>query len=158
MTVPLPDPLPDEVSGPTLAHLLGVSEREVRNLAKARIAVRVGRGRYRLADSLRGVFDHLRRTASQRGGEASLATLRDERIRIAREQATALERKNAEARGELRDAEDVRREWSDVLRTVRAGMLAVPSRAGARLPHLTAHDIAEIDAEVRAVLTEVGGG
>jgi terminase small subunit / prophage DNA-packing protein len=45
-----------------------------------------------------------------------------------------------------------------VPRTVRAGMLAVPSRAGARLPHLTAHDIAEIDAEVRAVLTEIGNG
>jgi len=28
--------------------------------------------------------------------------------------------------------------------------------AGARLPHLTPHDAAEIDAEVRAVLTEVG--
>jgi phage terminase Nu1 subunit (DNA packaging protein) len=32
---------------------------------------------------------------------------------------------------------------------------AVPSRAAARLPHLTPHDVAEIDAEVRAVLTEV---
>jgi phage terminase Nu1 subunit (DNA packaging protein) len=47
-------------------------------------------------------------------------------------------------------------EWSGILRTVRAGMLAVPSRCAARLPHLTAHDVAEIDAEVRAVLGEVG--
>ena len=39
---------------------------------------------------------------------------------------------------------------------VRAVMLAVPSRCGARLPHLSAHDVSEIDAEVRAVLTEVG--
>jgi hypothetical protein len=43
-----------------------------------------------------------------------------------------------------------------VLRTVRAGMLAVSSRAGARLPHLTAHDLAVLDTEVREVLTEVG--
>ena len=50
----------------------------------------------------------------------------------------------------------VEAEWSGVLRNVRAGMLAVPSRA--RLPHLTPHDIAEIDAEVRAVLTEIGSG
>jgi phage terminase Nu1 subunit (DNA packaging protein) len=35
-------------------------------------------------------------------------------------------------------------------------MLAVPSRCAARLAHLTQQDIAEIDAEVRAVLTEVG--
>jgi hypothetical protein len=35
---------------------------------------------------------------------------------------------------------------------------AIPSRAAARLPHLTVHDVAEIDAEVRAVLTELGEG
>lgn len=39
----------------------------------------------------------------------------------------------------------VEREWSDVLRQVRAGMLAVPSRVAARLPHLTPQDIREID-------------
>ena len=55
------------------------------------------------------------------------------------------------------DAAEVEAEWSSVLRTVRAGMLAVPSRCAARLPHLTPHDVAEIDAEVRAVLTDVGG-
>jgi hypothetical protein len=30
----------------------------------------------------------------------------------------------------------------------------VPSRVAARLPHLTAHDGAEIDAEIRTVLAE----
>lgn len=49
----------------------------------------------------------------------------------------------------------VEAEWSGVLRTVRAGMLAVPSRCAARLPHLTAHEVAEIDAEVRAALTRL---
>jgi len=43
-----------------------------------------------------------------------------------------------------------------VLRTVRAGMLSVPSRAAQRLPHLSAHDVSEIDLEVRAALTEIG--
>ena len=106
---------------------------------------------------MRRYCEHIRRTASQRGGEASLATLRDERIRIAKEQADALALKNAAVRGRTLDAGAVEAEWSSVLRNVRAGMLAVSSRAGARLPHLTAHDIAEIDAEVRAVLTEIGG-
>jgi hypothetical protein len=46
--------------------------------------------------------------------------------------------------------------WSGVLRTVRAGMLAVPSGCAARLPHLSAHDAAEIDREVRDVLSEIG--
>jgi phage terminase Nu1 subunit (DNA packaging protein) len=34
--------------------------------------------------------------------------------------------------------------------------LTVPSRVSQRLPHLTAHDVAEIDAEVREALTEIG--
>jgi phage terminase Nu1 subunit (DNA packaging protein) len=54
------------------------------------------------------------------------------------------------------DAKAVEIEWSGVLRTLRAGLLAVPSRCAARLPHLTAHDAAEIDAEVRAALSEIG--
>jgi phage terminase Nu1 subunit (DNA packaging protein) len=33
-------------------------------------------------------------------------------------------------------------------------MLAVPSRAAQRLPHLGAHDVSEIDREVRDALAE----
>src|SRR5690348_13797810 len=40
-----------------------------------------------------------------------------------------------------------------VMRTVRAGCLAIPSRAAQQLPHLTAHDVSEID---REVLIEMG--
>jgi hypothetical protein len=35
-------------------------------------------------------------------------------------------------------------------------MLAVPSRLAARLPQLSSMTVAEIDAEVREVLSEVG--
>jgi len=66
------------------------------------------------------------------------------------------EQKLARQRGSLLEAEAVEREWSSILRTVRAGMLAVPLRVAQRLPHLTGHDVSEIDAEVRAVLTEIG--
>jgi hypothetical protein len=61
----------------------------------------------------------------------------------AKAQADLAELKAAQARGSLLDAEAVEREWSDVLGTVRAGMLAVPSRAGA------------IDVEVRAVMLSI---
>jgi terminase small subunit / prophage DNA-packing protein len=65
---------------------------------------------------------------------------------------------NAHSRGALVEAETVQREWCDVLRGVRAGMLALPSRCSARLPHLSVHDAAEIDAEVLAALTALGEG
>jgi hypothetical protein len=38
---------------------------------------------------------------------------------------------------------------------VRGGILAIPRRIGARLPHLTPADVAAFDAELRAVLTEL---
>jgi hypothetical protein len=49
-----------------------------------------------------------------------------------------------------------KREWSSILRLVRTGVLAAPSRIGVRLSHLTPADLAAIDAELRAVLTELG--
>jgi hypothetical protein len=78
------------------------------------------------------------------------------KARLLAAQADLAETKAKAARGELLDAAEVEAEWSGVLRTVRAGMLAVPSRAAARLPHLSAHDLSEIDTEVRAVLTAAG--
>jgi len=64
------------------------------------------------------------------------------------------ELKAARLRGELVEASAVEAEWSDVLRIVRAGMLALPSRVAARLSHLSKHDVAEVDAEIRAVLAK----
>jgi phage terminase Nu1 subunit (DNA packaging protein) len=60
--------------------------------------------------------------------------------------------------GKLVAEDAVKREWCSVLGDVKAGMLAVPSRCGARLGHLTLADVAEIDAEIRSVLEELGGG
>jgi phage terminase Nu1 subunit (DNA packaging protein) len=62
------------------------------------------------------------------------------------------------AAGRLLAEDAVKRAWAGILGDVKSGMLAVPSRCGARLGHLTAGDIAEIDAEIRAVLQELGGG
>ena len=75
-----------------------------------------------------------------------------ERARLAKAQADLAEIKNAQLRGTLLDAIALEAEWSSVLRAVRAGMLAVPSRAGARLPH----DVAEIDAECTACSVRSG--
>ena len=83
-----------------------------------------------------------------------LAQATAERARLAAAQADLAEQ-NQRGRA-ARDAGAVEAEWTDILRTVRAGMLAVPSRVAQWLPHLSPHDISEIDAEVMAALGEVG--
>ena len=146
------------VSAPVLARWLGVSGKTVYELAKAKIAVRTQRGLYDLEASVTRYCEHVRRTASQRGGEASLEAMRAQRIRIAKAQADSLEAKNLEAAGKTFSADLVEQTWSDTIRRSRALVLAVPSRCRQRLPHLTQHDVSEIDHELRAALTELGEG
>ena len=140
-----------------LAQLLGVTARTVTDLARRGIAVRDG-NRYAVAESVRRYCAHLRELANGRGGEGAVASATAQRARLAKAQADLAETKNAAMRGELVSAAEVEAEWSGILRGVRAGLLAVPSRCAARLGHLTTHDVAEIDAEVRAALAEVAGG
>ncbi len=151
-------PLPDVVGQSTLAKLFGISERAVRDLAKDGTIQRTGRGAYILTASVQAYCARLRDTAAGRGGESSTNTLTAERARLAREQAEGQAMKNAALRRDLVPAADVQREWTDILRTVRAGLMAVPNRVQQNLSHLSAHDVAVIDREVRAALVEVAGG
>jgi len=59
----------------------------------------------------------------------------------------------AKRRGELVEADATRREWENITRLIRARVSAIPSRVRQLLPHLTAHDVEIITAEVRATLT-----
>lgn len=89
------------------------------------------------------------------GEERQQTSLTAERARLAKEQADAAEIKNAVLRRDLVVASEVEREWSAVLRKVRSGVLAVPSRMRQTLPHLTPHDVQIFDAELRRVLEDL---
>jgi phage terminase Nu1 subunit (DNA packaging protein) len=145
-----------EVSAKDLAKVIGVKDRTVREFADRGLVIRAGRGRYRLVESVRAYCDHLRATAAGRGGEDEAKTLTSERTRLAREQADQTALKNAALRRDLVPAAEVERAWSEILRRVRSGCLAIPSRVRQALAHLTAYDVQAIDAEVRAVLAEIG--
>jgi terminase small subunit / prophage DNA-packing protein len=137
-----------------LSDLFGLSQRAVRDLSARGIITPVRRGRFELAASVRGYVEHLRSVASGRGGEVAVLELSAERAKLAHEQTIGHQLKNAALRRELVEADQVRSEWATLLRTIRAGMLAVPSRCQQRLAHLTAADVAVIDREVRDALTE----
>lgn len=143
-----------DVSARQLGEVLGLNERTVRELVDRGIVTRTSRGRYDLFGSVLAYVEHLRSVAAGRGGEAASYDLTRERARLAKEQADERELRNATLRGELVEAEAVRREWSDVLRGVRSRILSVPSRVRQSLPHLTAHDVERIDGELRRALEE----
>lgn len=136
-----------------LAAALGVSARMVRELDQRGLVSKTGPGRYLLFDSVRRYCDHLRKTASGRGGEDSVQSLTVERARLAREQADSHALKNATLRRDLVSLPEVETEWSGLAHRLRSGLLAVPSRVRQMSPHFSAHDVATIDREIRDVLT-----
>lgn len=136
-----------------LADFWSVSTRQVRALLSGSVIAKTDSGFYDVADSTKRYLQHLIASAKLRGGENP--ELKAERLRLVREQADAVELKNQQKRGELVHAKQVEAEWSDVLRTVRSGLLAVPGRVGARLSLSQTH-LSEIDLEIRTVLKELG--
>jgi phage terminase Nu1 subunit (DNA packaging protein) len=145
----------ETVGAGELADWLGVTSQTISAFANDNKVVRVSRGKYNLRASVRTYTAHLREVAAQRGGEAGVLDLVQERARLAREQADGQELKNRQLRKELLSAADVEREWSDILRKVRAGILAVTSRVRASAG-LTAEQAVEMDAELRLALKELG--
>lgn len=143
------------VSLDELAGIFGVHKRTLQTAVDRGALVRVSRGKYPLATAIRAYCDFLRETAANRDHFRVGTGLAAERERETRERADALALKNAVARGEMISAKEVEAQWSDVLRMVRSGILALPSRVQQRLGHLSAHDLAVIDREIRDTLEEL---
>ena len=148
--------LPASASADQLGALLGVSGRVVPDLAQRGIIDRAERGRYPVAESIAAYCGHIREQAA--GRSDSSASLTAERIRVAKAQGDKLELANAIARNEVVSAREVESGWASILRDVRAALLAVASRCGATLPHLTPHDVAAIDGEIRSALEALSNG
>ncbi|MDJ0391488.1 hypothetical protein QMO56_25630 [Roseomonas sp. E05] len=144
------------VSGAELAARLRLSERAIRDLAKREIVVKLSHGAYDLWASIGRYAEHMREAAAARGEHSAGSELTRERIRETKERADHLALKNGQLTADLVEAVKVEREWSDILRGVRGRMLGVPGRCQQRLGHLTPHDVATIDREIRDALAEAG--
>ena len=96
------------------------------------------------------------KTAARRGGRPSSPTsLHGWRTRKEAALAQTREIELARLQGASLDAEQTARAWEADSRRLLAALLAVPSRIRAQLPHLSAHDAAVIDRELRAALAEL---
>lgn len=130
----------ETVTAATLARYFGVTARAIGDLVKRKVitAVTFPTVRSRRVHAPRhDALPQPRARSRRRGrGRQRGASTR----RLDRAQAELVETKGRKLRGELVDAAEVEAEWSGVLR-----------------PRLSAHDVTEIDAEVREALTAVGG-
>lgn len=140
------------VTAGELASWLGLTPNRVSALARDGIIPRTPEKRFPLRAAVKAYCEHARAGATGRRTDSELAA---EKLRVAKANADKLELANAKARGEMIAAAEVERAWSGVLRDVRAAFLALPSRAAGKLGHLTPHDLAALDAEVRDVLMEL---
>lgn len=157
---PVASSIPSIGTESDLAQLFGIGASRIRTLARDGTVVRVGRNRFDVAASTRRYVERLRELAEKQPSAvpAEPDPLKVEKLRLVAAQREAQEMKNAATRGELISAESVLRGWEGILRDVRNGILAVPSRCGAVLPHLTAADVARIDIELRKALEGLANG
>lgn len=157
-TKALAGPIPVVLHEVELAQLLGVSASQVRYLAKEGVAVRVKPSHYATRPTVANYVARLSERAKKAGNPKGNAPLDAEKLRAARATADKIELANAKARGDLVPAPEVERAWANVLRDVRSALLAISSRIGSTLPHLTAHDVAQIDSEIKAALEGLADG
>ena len=146
------------IGGKDLCALLELSSGALTDLKKKGIAVHLSHDTYDLTATVRNYVVHLRGIAAGWGTADQAASLTTERARLAKEQADAQALKNAKARNELVEAAQVGRAWADVLRQVRARVLAVPSRLRGDLSQADPAIFLAIDRALRDALTELANG
>lgn len=145
------------ISENDLADLFDLTPRMIRTLAADGVLQKVAPATYDLRDSVRRYAQRMREKAAK-GAASDDAEYKAARTRKELAIAEKAEVANAAARGELVRASDVEIAWSDILRDVRAAMLAVPTRVQAHIPTLTLADVDQLDREIRDVLSEVANG
>lgn len=148
--------IPESLGEEDMARLLCCTASHIRTLSREGHLVKAGRARWNVRASLLTYLTHIRELAVKRGRNDDPMKL--ERIRVLTAQAHKIEMQNQMAAGHMLPATAVEREWANLLRDVRSTLLAVPSRCGASLPHLTAHDIAAIDREIKSALEGLANG
>lgn len=142
-----------------IARLLDMTERRVQQLATEGVLPKASHGKYPLFGCVHAYIRHLRGSVPDGAGDDdSRLSGTVERAKLARAQRQKIELETAALRGTLLPAEDVAREWSDMIGRARAKLLGLPPRLAAHaMTCSTAREAEEFArAEVHAALSELG--
>jgi phage terminase Nu1 subunit (DNA packaging protein) len=133
-----------------LAEWCDISVKTVEHYVQQGIFTRVGPNLFALKANNRAYIARLRQSASGRNSVTEAA-----RGRLIEAKAKQVELKVGELDGKLVYVTEVEAHWANALRTLRAGVLAIPTRCAARVPGMTREMVYEMDQEVREILTEL---
>lgn len=142
-----------------LAKLLMISERRIQQLVLEGVIPKTEHGRYELAPAVQGYIKYLQNRATMAGADDGGArTFREGRGRKLDAEAQLAELKVQQMMGQLIDADEVVRAWQEILKQVKAGVMAVPQRMGSLFGHLTRLELNALDRELRDALAVLAKG
>ncbi|MEQ8257995.1 MAG: hypothetical protein RH980_18270 [Roseovarius confluentis] len=122
----------------TIAKLLMLTERRVQQLAKDGVIPKAERGRYELAPAVQAYIRFLQERVAGNAGQVASVDYHTEKARKIKAEADIAEIEAAKLRGEVVEADEVKRAWLVILGEVRAQLIGpVPTRIVARLIGVT---------------------
>lgn len=117
------------VSTSTLANILDVTDRRVRQLVDDRVLTKIKNGSYELIPNLKKYLLYIKtKTDNKIDGSISEKDYLEEKTRHERAKRKMSEMELALMEGKLHDAADVEREMTKMLMAFRAKILAIPSK------------------------------
>lgn len=138
-----------------IAGLLGISSVKVTGLVNDGILVREAKGVYDEGKCLHAYLDHLRRIAGRHESPGSKLSLSDERAKLAAAQRAEAELRVAIRSGSHVPVSEVRAQMAELVRILRANVLALPDRVCLRIPALAPEEREILEECVRDVLVSM---
>lgn len=135
-----------------MASLLGVTPRRLNQMVGEEIAVRLSPGMF---DAIATNQNYIASLTVRAETKAAALDLTAEKARLTKEQADHHGYRNSILRRDLIPAEEVEREWSDMVRKIRSGVLSLTSRIRSQIGILDATHAEIINREITIVLEEL---
>jgi phage terminase Nu1 subunit (DNA packaging protein) len=168
-----PEPhLSIQIGGSSLAKMLELTDRRIRDLSQRGVLNRIGRGQYNLAESVTAYIRHLRNDSRTTGGdttqiqpsadlEAMIEAVKNARdyndARTLKTKIDALRSAHALAADQARymPVDDICEQFAHITSILRGGLLAMAGELPPHLEGLTAPEIErQLDAYVDRLLSE----
>jgi phage terminase Nu1 subunit (DNA packaging protein) len=151
------DHIPGTCTVADLAEMLDCTTRTVEKYAQQGLIVRVSRGRYHLAQSVKKVVNYLRaQAASQRSASGHDSV--EESVLLKRTQRRLAEIRVAELEGTVIPVSDVEEAWTTLVVQNRQLVMSIPGRIRMEIPNISGHEQKLIQRLCHDLLTETALG